>query len=87
MKTKAKSRKVQDYKSLFIKESGETARTGKTVYLRREHHERIMKIAQVIGDNNLSIFSYIDNVLIHHFEHFQDEINELYRQKNSNSIF
>jgi hypothetical protein len=84
---KAKSKKVQNYKSLFIKESGETARTGKTVYLRKEHHERIMKIAQVIGDNNLSIFSYIDNVLVDHFEHFQDEINELYKQKNSNSIF
>jgi hypothetical protein len=87
MKTKEKSRKVQDYKSRFIKESGETARTGKTVYLRREHHERILKIAQVIGDNKLSIFSYIDNVLVHHFEHFQDEISELYKQKNSNSIF
>jgi hypothetical protein len=84
---KTKSKKVQDYKSLFIKQSGETARTGKTVYLRREHHERIMKIAQVIGENNLSIFSYIDNVLVHHFEMFQDDITELYRQRNSNSIF
>jgi hypothetical protein len=87
MKTKEKNKKGQDYKSLFIKQSGETARTGKTVYLRKEHHERIMKIAQVTGDNNLSIFSYIDNVPVHHFEHFQDEINELYKQKNSISIF
>jgi hypothetical protein len=87
MKAKAKSKKVQDYKSLFIKQSDETARTGKTVYLRKEHHERVMKIAQVIGDNNLSIFSYIDNVPVHHFEMFQDDITELYRQRNSNSIF
>jgi hypothetical protein len=87
MKMKEKSTKVQNYKSLFIKESGETVRTGKTVYLRREHHERIMKITRVIGDNRLSIFSYIDNVLVQHFEQFQDEISELYEQKNSNSIF
>ena len=76
----------QDYESLFIKESNITARLGKTVYIRKEFHDRILKIVQVIGGNEVSLFSYIDNVLAHHFESFQDDITENYNQKNS-SIF
>jgi hypothetical protein len=47
MKGKEKSKKTQDYRSLFIKEANVTARLGKTVYIRKEHHERILKIVQV----------------------------------------
>jgi hypothetical protein len=81
-----RKRKSQDYETLFIKESNETARLGKTVYLRKEYHDRITKIIQVIGGNEISLFSYVDNVLAHHFDNFQDDITQLYEQKNS-SIF
>jgi hypothetical protein len=87
MKTKVKRGKQADYRSLFIKQSGETARLGKTVYVRREFHDRIQKIVQVIGDNDVSLFSYIDNLIAYHFETFQDDITRLYTQKNSNTIF
>jgi hypothetical protein len=81
-----RKRKSQDYETLFVKESGVTARLGKTVYIRKEFHDRILKIIQVIGGNEVSLFSYIDNVLAHHFDSFQDDITQLYEQKNS-SIF
>ena len=84
---KAKVRKEKDYKSLFIKQSDETARTGKTVYVRGEFHERIRKIVQTIGGNEVSIFSYIDNIIAHHFEMFQDDIMKSYSQNNSKTIF
>ena len=84
--SRRKRAKVQDYESLFIRESTVTARLGKTVYIRKEFHDRILKIVQVIGGNEISLFSYIDNVLAHHFENFQDDITEAYNQKNS-SIF
>ena len=83
---KAKAGKEKDYKSLFIKQSDEAARAGKTVYVRGEFHERIRKIVQVIGDNEVSTYSYIDNLIAHHFEMFQDDIVRLYNRKN-NSIF
>jgi hypothetical protein len=85
--SKRKRSKSQDYESIFIKESNITARLGKTVYIRKEFHDRIMKITQVIGGNELSLFSYIDNILAHHFETFQDDISQSYRQKNSDNIF
>lgn len=74
----------QDYESLFIKEVTITARLGKTVYIRKEYHDRILKIVQVIGGNEVSLFSYIDNVLSHHFDSFQEEITENYNKKNGN---
>ena len=75
--------KTQDYESLFIRTAnGITAREGKTVYIRKQYHDRILKIVQVIGGNELSLFSYLDNVLEHHFSAFQDEITTLYNRKN-----
>ncbi|MDR1666730.1 MAG: DUF3408 domain-containing protein [Bacteroidales bacterium] len=81
-----RKRSRPDYEALFIRESNVTARLGKTVYIRREFHDRILKIVQVIGDNEVSLFSYIDNIIAHHFEVFQDDIVQSYNQKN-NSIF
>ncbi len=74
------------YQTRFFVSAGITARTGKSVYIRKAHHDKIMKIIQVIGNNETTIFSYIDNVLNHHFETFQDEIEELY-DKNIEKIF
>jgi len=82
-----RKRKTQDYESLFIRESGVTARYGKTVYIRKEFHDRILKIIQVVGANEISLFSYIDNVLAHHFDNFQDDISHAYKQRVSNDIF
>ena len=68
------------YVRLFIHESSVCARLGKTIYLRKEFHERIQKIVQTIGNNEMSIFSYVDNVLEQHFSTYQDEIILTYRR-------
>jgi len=82
-----RKRKTQDYENLFIHESNVTARLGKTVYIRKEHHDRILKIVQVIGGNEMSLFSYIDNVLVHHFDNFQEDISQAYKGRVSSDIF
>ena len=71
------------YRSLFLKEADVPARIGKTVYVRKEYHERIQLILRVIGKVEVSLFSYIDNVLAHHFDMFQEEIKRLYEQNNN----
>lgn len=78
--------KEDDYQELFMKEAAISARFGKTTYVRKEYHERIQRIVRVIARDEVSLFSYIDNVLAHHFATFQDEITELYN-KNNESIF
>ncbi|MDR1897315.1 MAG: DUF3408 domain-containing protein, partial [Prevotellaceae bacterium] len=57
---KRKRNRAQDYESLFIRESNITARLGKTVYIRKEFHDRIQKIVQVIGGNDVSIFNILE---------------------------
>lgn len=79
--TRKKKNNQENYASLFIKEANLTARLGKSVYIRKEYHERILKIIQVIGENEVSLFSYLDNVLTHHFQTFQNDITEIYKQK------
>lgn len=74
------------YEELFLCESGITSRSGKGMYIRKEHHDVLTKIVQVIGENKISLFSYVDNVLTHHFETWKAEIVRNYNAKNG-SIF
>ncbi len=75
-----------DYEGLFVREASVTARKGKQVYIRQDYHDRILKIIQVIGKNEVSIASYLDNVLTLHFDTYQDEITESYN-KHLKSVF
>ena len=75
-------RKAQEYETLFIKETDlPPARFGKSVYIRKEHHERIAQIISVIGGNEVSLSGYIDNVLAHHLESYREEITRSFKKK------
>ena len=64
----------QEYLTAFHKEVDIPARI-----------ERIQRILRIIAKDEVSLFSYIDNVLTYHFEHFGEEIKKLY--ENNSSIF
>lgn len=70
------------YRSLFFKEAAILARIGRTVYVRQEYHERIRRIARVIGSDDVTLFSYIDNVLAEHFAANKEVISALYDEHN-----
>ena len=82
-RTPPKRKGSQDYGRLFLSGTPLNTRSGKTVYIRKEFHERITRIVQVIGKNELSLYSYLDNVLEQHFATYQEEISELYKKRNS----
>jgi len=78
---RTKRAKQQEYESLFIRESDlPPARFGKSVYIRKEYHDRISQIISVIGSNEVSLFGYIDNVLTHHFENFGNDITQSFKK-------
>ena len=84
LKEKNRTKRVgqQEYESLFIRETDlPPARFGKSVYIRKDYHDRISQIISVIGVNEVSLFGYIDNVLTHHFENFGDEITQSFKKK------
>jgi hypothetical protein len=72
----------KEYERTFIKNSMSTARLGKTVYIRREFHARIQRIIQTIGENEITLFDYIDNVLDEHFKNYREEITRLHEKKD-----
>nr|WP_245895726.1 DUF3408 domain-containing protein [Flavobacterium album] len=79
----AKQQAKDTYLELFFSEAASNARSGKSVYIRPEYHERLTRIVQVIGGDRISLYSYLDNVLSHHFGEFSAEItrnfNESYK--------
>lgn len=77
---------IEQYKAIFLINTEIKARSGKTVKICKEHHERIIKILHVIAKNDVSLFSYIYNVLEHHFDSFQEDITELY-DNNIEKVF
>lgn len=80
-KAKPRQRTKIDYEAMFFKNPDTQARDGKTVYIRPDFHEKLLRMVQVIGDNKISIYAYLDNVLEHHFEEFGKEIIKSFNDK------
>lgn len=78
--------KGQDYESLFIHNSVSDTRNSNTAYIRRDLHKRLMRIVQVVGDNKVTLYSYLNNILEHHFLMYQEDIETLYK-KHHTDIF
>ncbi len=51
------------------------------LYVSRNTHEKLMRIVTVIGGRKATASSYVENILLQHFEQFQDEINTLYESQ------
>lgn len=70
-----------DYESIFLKRSETNARDGKTVYIRPEFHEKLSRIVHVIGQDKITIYAYMNNLLEHHFSEFGDHIIKSFNDK------
>ncbi|GAB6122404.1 DUF3408 domain-containing protein [Dysgonomonas termitidis] len=80
--SKKRKAKAPDFVSTFLKENRTSSRKGKNINIRQEFHNKIRKILGIIAENDLSYFGYIDNILEHHFNMYEDEVNELLRKNN-----
>ena len=78
---KKKKAELYEYESYFFEQGETSAREGKSVYIRPEFHQRIARIVQVIGEDKISLYNYLDNVLKAHFEQYQEEITQSFEQK------
>ena len=52
------------------------------LYVSRTTHEKLMRIVTVIGGRKVTVSSYVENILLRHFEQYQDEINTLYESQS-----
>ncbi|WP_018676233.1 DUF3408 domain-containing protein [Riemerella columbina] len=79
--TRVKKTDVETYESLFFSSGETSARNGKSVYIRPEFHRRIVQIVQVIGEDKISIYNYLDNLLEDHFNRYEKEIKKAFKDK------
>lgn len=80
-KSRIKKTNETDYESLFFKRTDTNARDGKTVYIRPDFHEKLSRIAQVIGEDKITIYGYLDNLLDYHFQEFGEQITKSFNDK------
>lgn len=83
VKERQKVKKIneKDYESVFFKRPGTNARDGKTVYIRPDFHEKLTRIVQVIGEDKITIYAYLDNLLDYHFQEFREQITTSFNDK------
>ena len=80
-KSRTKKTNETDYESLFFKRTDTNARDGKTVYIRPDFHEKLSRIVQVIGEDKISIYGYLDNLVDYHFQEFGEQITRSFNDK------
>ena len=80
-KSRGKRANEGDYESIFFKRIDTNARDGKTVYIRPDFHEKLSRIVQVIGEDKITIYAYLDNLLDYHFQEFGEQITKSFNDK------
>ena len=73
------SKKV-DYEETFLVNRFPSGRNGKVVYIRPEYHERLLRIVQLTREERTTLYSYIDNILEHHFREYGDDITDYFNE-------
>lgn len=82
-KQKIKSKKSLEitYAEQFLTHHTMTKRGDKSIYIRPEYHERLSRIIQIIAEDQIPLYAYLDNILAYHFETFEKEITDDFNNK------
>src|SRR3546814_7774584 len=80
-KARNSSLKKVDYEETFLVNRFPSGRNGKVVYIRPEYHERLLRIVQLTREEKTTLYSYIDNILEHHFREFGDDITDYFNER------
>lgn len=73
--------KKADYEETFLVNRFPSGRNGKVVYIRPEYHERLLRIVQLTREEKTTLYSYIDNILEHHFREYGDDITDYFNER------
>lgn len=77
-------RSTDDYAVRFLTPHPCVGRQG--VYINRDLHRRITALIGILGKRNLTVGSFIDNILAYHFEQYGEQIRQLC-SKDLNKLF
>ena len=52
----------------------------RSVYVSNSTHEKLTRIATILGMGKATVSSYVESIIQHHFDNHKVEINELYKK-------
>ena len=58
----------------------------RSVYVSNKTHEKLTRIASILGLGKATVSSYVEVIIQHHFDKHKDEINELYKKNTKNLL-
>ncbi|MBT2623733.1 DUF3408 domain-containing protein [Chryseobacterium sp. ISL-6] len=80
-KARIKKASGNNYGKQFLVAHSMNRRGDKSIYIRQEYHERLSRIVQVIGEDKIPLYAYLDNILEHHFYLFEKAITDDFNEK------
>lgn len=80
-KKKVQAKSKEQYSTRFLVNRFPSGRNGKVVYIRPEYHERLLRIVQLTREEKTTLYSYIDNILEHHFKEFGEDITDYFNDR------
>lgn len=72
--------RIEQYVDKFMVDADFTTRPRKQIYIREDTHERIMKLVKIVGKGQVSMSSYIDNIINEHFNVHAAEIKAAFEE-------
>jgi len=69
------------YEKTFLNVAKLQKQHNKCIYLGREHHERLKRIAQVIGNDKVPLAAYLTTIVEHHLKMFEEDITREFKEK------
>ena len=81
---KKKKSSKPDFVEIFLKEA--KIKDRRQIYISKEAYEKISGYLKYIGKGNVSLVSYVDNILFHHMDEHRETINELYNKNFSTPL-
>jgi Protein of unknown function (DUF3408). len=82
--TRKKRIQPLSYKEIFLVRNELSTRQG--LHLEKETIATIKRIVHNLGDERLTVSGFVENVIKHHFEMYQDEITRLYEEISQKPI-
>lgn len=75
---------MPDYASTFLRNTEVKRRS--VIYASDEIKRKLAHVVDMLGNGELTVTAYVDNILRNHLEIYGEEINRLHRERNFNNL-
>ena len=75
---------MPDYSTTFLRNTEVKRRS--VIYTSEELKRKLTHVVDMLGNGELTVTAYVDNILRNHLEIYAEEINRLHRERNFNNL-